>query len=345
MARRLAAIVAADVAGYSRLMAEDEAGTLAAVRYMRDDLIRPSVTAYGGRIVKLLGDGILIEFASAVDAVLNAVDVQTKLAEQCLETGGMRAIALRVGINVGDVLFEDDDVYGDGVNVAARLQELAPPGGICFSQSVYLHVRNQVDLDFLPFGERALKNIPEPVQVWRWHPTRSIANDMASNRPEKPDDYPFRGQQILDPSVTALLLDLHMRSARLAVSDAFDQLLIARDSGREVDAAEIYRTLGEELNAARGLLSGVLVERVKGHEQYLADGARHQTLSDFFESLTDSNRTAYALKLIPAIEQVLKSQDTAVAKRRAFMDLIQKFMFDQYLPRAKSLIKFTFTIH
>ncbi len=344
MARKLAAIVAADVAGYSRLMREDETGTMTAVSEMRDGLIAPSVMAHGGRIVKLMGDGTLVEFASAVEAMLSAVDIQTKLAERRSNGAETPPMLLRIGINVGDVLVVDNDVYGDGVNVAARLQEMAVPGGICFSQSVYLHVHNQLQLNFTPFGERLLKNISQPIQVWRWEPPGSTTSEIHVDRPGDPGEYRFKGQQILDPSVTNLLLELHMRSSRLAVSEAFDRLLTMIESGQGVDATDVYRTLGEELNGARLLLSGIMVERVDTHNQYLADGARHQALSDFFETLTDSNRTAYAMKLIPAIEQILKSQETTITKRRQFMSLIEQFMFNQYLPRARSILRFAFTL-
>jgi class 3 adenylate cyclase len=341
MSRKLAALLMADVAGYSRLMGEDESGTIAAIRGLRDDVITPSVAAHNGRIVDLIGDGTLIEFASAVEAMLSAIDIQTKLAEQ--RSNG-HSISLRIGVNVGDVVLVDGSVYGDGVNVAARLQEMAIPGGVYFSQSVYLQVRNRIEVEFTPLGERWLKNISEPIQVWRWNCPRSMTSETDPGRSENRDEYGFRGQQILDPSVTSLLLDLHMRSARLAVSDAFDRLLTIVESGQSADAAEVYKTLGEELNTARSMLSGILVERVDTHTEYLADGARHQTLSDFFETLTDSNRTAYAMKLIPAIEQILHSGETTVAKRRQFMNLIGQFMFSQYLPRARSILKFAFTL-
>ena len=317
---------------------------MTAVRHMHDGLIAPSVTAHNGRIVKLMGDGTLVEFVSAVDAMLSAIDIQRKLAEPRINGSETPQISLRIGINVGDVLVVDDDVYGDAVNIAARLQEMANPGEIFFSHSVYIHIRNQIKLDVGPLGERLLKNISEPVQVWRWQPPQVTTGAMDRDRSEEQEEYIFKGQQILDPSVTSLLINLHMLSARLAVSDAFDRLLVKYESGQQIDAADIYGTLGEELNRARAMLASVLVERVDTHERYLADGARHQTLSDFFESLTDSNRTAYAIKLIPAIELVLKSQDTVIAKRRDFMGLIEEFMLDQYAPRAREILKFAFTV-
>jgi adenylate cyclase len=161
MARRLAAILATDVVGYSSLMAEDEAGTLAALRAHRQDLFDPETEKRGGRIVKLMGDGALVEFPSVVNAVECAVAIQTALAE----TSG--PIRLRVGINLGDVILDGDDIYGDGVNIAARLEALAETGGICVSGMVYDQVRNKVDLAFDSLGEKRLKNIPEPVRVYR----------------------------------------------------------------------------------------------------------------------------------------------------------------------------------
>ena len=134
--RRLSAILAADVVGYSRLMGANEVGTLRALKTLRKELIDPSIAAHGGRIVKLTGDGILIEFASAVDAVACAVEVQRAIAHRNAETPQDRRIEYRVGINIGDVIVDGDDIYGDGVNVAARLQALAEPGGVWISGAV-----------------------------------------------------------------------------------------------------------------------------------------------------------------------------------------------------------------
>ena len=167
MARRLAAILAADVVGYSRLMAADEAGTLAALKAHRKEFIEPKIAEHHGRIVKLMGDGALVEFASVVDAVRCAVELQKGIAERARDVPEDRQIWFRIGVNLGDIIIEDDDIHGDGVNVAARLEGLAEPGGICVSRTVRNHVQDKLSLAFEDLGERTLKNIPRPVHVFR----------------------------------------------------------------------------------------------------------------------------------------------------------------------------------
>src|SRR5215472_7198279 len=166
--RRLAAILAADVVGYSRLMGADEEGTLAALKSLRHELADPKINDYRGRIVKTTGDGLLVEFASAVDAVHCAVDMQRKMAERnSCEPCGAR-IEFRIGINAGDIIVdEDNDVFGDGVNVAARLEALAEPGGICVSRFVRDQLRGKGDLRFEDQGKHQLKNINHPVHLYR----------------------------------------------------------------------------------------------------------------------------------------------------------------------------------
>ncbi len=158
MERRLAAILAADVVGYSRLMGEDEAGTLAILSRMRKERIEPLIAEHRGRIVKLMGDGILAEFASVVDAVSCAIAWQKSIAEQGLQ--------FRIGVNLGDIIIEDGDIYGHGVNVAARLEEIAEPGGICISGNVFEQIDGKVDHVFADLGEHQVKNISKPVRVY-----------------------------------------------------------------------------------------------------------------------------------------------------------------------------------
>jgi adenylate cyclase len=165
MERRLAAIVVADIVGYSHLMGDDEAGTLTAVGALRSAIIDPAIEARGGRLVKAMGDGFLLEFASAVDAVECAVEVQDRVAEMSGETKAAQSIELRIGVNVGDIMVEDGDVFGDGVNVAARLEGLADPGGVLVSQAAYDQVRDRVQYAFDDLG--SLKNITRPVRVFR----------------------------------------------------------------------------------------------------------------------------------------------------------------------------------
>ena len=167
MERRLAAILAADVVGYSRLIREDEAGTLAALKAHREKLIEPKLAQYHGRIVKLMGDGLLIEFPSAVEAVQCAVEMQHLIGERNAEVPENRRVTYRMGINIGDIVVEDDDIYGDGVNVAARLEGLADPGSICVARNVYNQVKDKLALTFDHLGEKEVKNIAEPVTVYR----------------------------------------------------------------------------------------------------------------------------------------------------------------------------------
>ena len=164
--RRLAAILAADVAGYSRLIGVDEEGTLAALKSLRKSLIDPKTADHHGRIVKRTGDGALVEFASAVDAVRCALEIQRAMSRRNAETPEDRRIAFRIGINLGDIVIEDDDIFGDGVNIAARLESIAPPGGVCISEDVYKQVRGKLDAAFEDTGEQQLKNIVQPVRVY-----------------------------------------------------------------------------------------------------------------------------------------------------------------------------------
>ncbi len=165
--RKLAAILAADVVGYSRLMGEDEMGTLERLKSLRRKLVQPKIMERGGRIVKLMGDGLLAEFPSVVEAVQCAVDIQQSMIGREADLPDERRIRLRIGVNLGDIIVEGSDIYGDGVNVAARLEALADPGGICVSGTVFDHVKGKVALDFADLGEQQFKNIDQPVQVYR----------------------------------------------------------------------------------------------------------------------------------------------------------------------------------
>jgi len=165
--RRLAAILAADIAGYSRLMGIDEEGTLAALKDHRRAVVDPKIAEHRGRIVKTTGDGMLVEFVSVVDAVRCAVDVQRRMLERNAAVAPDRRIQFRVGINVGDIISDDNDIYGDGVNVAARLEALAEPGGICVSRSVHDQVCDKLDFSFEDMGEQQVKNIARPVRTHR----------------------------------------------------------------------------------------------------------------------------------------------------------------------------------
>ena len=165
--RRLAAILAADVAGYSRLMGADEEGTLERLKALRRELLDPKIAEHRGRIVKTTGDGLLVEFASVVDAVRCAVEVQQAMPERNTGVAADSRIELRIGINLGDVIVEGDDLYGDGVNIAARIEALADAGGVFVSNTVHDHVRDRLPFVFEDLGEQQVKNIARPVRVYR----------------------------------------------------------------------------------------------------------------------------------------------------------------------------------
>ena len=165
--RRLAAVLAADVAGYSRLMGADEEGTLARLKAVRKALVDPTIASHRGRIVKTTGDGMLVEFASAVDAVRCAVEVQRSMAEQNAAVPQDQRIEFRIGIHVGDIIFDDNDIFGDGVNIAARLEGIAEAGGVCMSDDAYRQIRGKVEIACDDLGPQTLKNIAEPMRAWR----------------------------------------------------------------------------------------------------------------------------------------------------------------------------------
>ena len=180
--RRLAAILAADVAGYSRLMGADEEGTLERLKALRRELVDPRIAEHHGRIVKTTGDGLLVEFASVVDTVRCAVEVQQAMPERNTGAAADNRVELRVGINLGDVIVEGDDLYGDGVNIAARIEALADPGGVFVSNTVYDHVRDRLPFLFEDLGEQQVKNIARPVRVYRVRDVRGTQSTPATSR-------------------------------------------------------------------------------------------------------------------------------------------------------------------
>jgi adenylate cyclase len=252
--RRLAAILAADVVGYSRLIGSDEAGTLSRLRAIRAEVIDLAIAAYNGRLVKTTGDGLLVEFSSVVDALRSASEIQAGMAARNSMVAQEDRIEFRMGLNVGDVVVEDGDIFGDGVNVAARLEGLAEPGGICVSARVQEDAVGKLDLAFEDMGERQLKNIARPVRVYRVRGSEIGGGPVSSVQPSLPlPDKPsvavlpftnistdpeqeFFGDGIAEDVITAL-----SRYPSLFV--------IARNSsftykGRAVDVKQIGRELG-----------------------------------------------------------------------------------------------------
>jgi adenylate cyclase len=210
--RKLAAILAADVVGYSRLMGADEAGTLASLKRHRQTIFDPAVAAHNGRIVKLIGDGTIVEFGSVVDAVNCALSVQRSGAALPDATARQPTILLRIGINLGDVIIENDDIYGDGVNIAARLEPLAEPGGICVSSIVNESIGNRIDARFQDGGEVSVKNIDRPIRVWKWHPSKMDAAPNATDpTPSGALDRRFAVRQYVGRPRAGILLRRHQR--------------------------------------------------------------------------------------------------------------------------------------
>ena len=166
MEHRLAAVLAADMAGYSRLMEADETGTLARLRTHRIELIDPAISKNRGNIIKTTGDGMLVEFQSVADAVRCAVEIQERMKRRNTDVPEDQRILFRIGINVGDIIFDQDDIFGDGVNIAARLEQLAEVGGVCVTAAVYDQVADRLDIAFEDLGEKSLKNISRPIRVY-----------------------------------------------------------------------------------------------------------------------------------------------------------------------------------
>lgn len=252
--RRLAAIVSLDVAGYSRLMGLDDSGTLAALRAHRRELIDAKIAEQKGRIVKSTGDGLLVEFPSVVDAVRCAIDVQQAMAARNQRIPADRRLDFRIGVNVGDIIIDGDDIFGDGVNIAARLQELADPGGICIAQSVLENIRNRIEPEFVDGGERRLKNIDQVVRVWRWRAGAMpavpvVPGEVTLPLPDKPSIavLPFANMSA-DPE-QEYLADGIVEDIITGLSRFSSLFVIARNSsftykGKAIDLKQVGRELG-----------------------------------------------------------------------------------------------------
>jgi adenylate cyclase len=258
--RRLAAVLAADVASYSRLMGIAEERTLAQLKALRSALLDPTIAAHRGRIVKTTGDGMLVEFASAVDAVRCAAEVQREMVKQNADVPQEFRIEFRIGVHVGDIIVDDNDIFGDGVNIAARLVGIAEPGGICLSDDAHRQIRGKVDLSFDDIGEQNLKNIREPMRAWR---VRSVGKDpleggAASSLKSRPQTLTLPDK----PSIVVLPFDnMSSEPGQDYLSDGIVEAItatlscvrsffvIARSSaftykGRAINAREIGRELG-----------------------------------------------------------------------------------------------------
>src|SRR5215831_14569107 len=251
--RRLAAILAADVAGYSRLMGADEEGTLERLKTLRRELIDPKIAEHHGRLVKTTGDGLLVEFPSVVDAVRCAVEVQHAMPEQNTDAGTDKRIELRIGINLGDVIVEGDDLYGDGVNIAARIEALAGAGGVLVSNTVYDQVRDRLPFIFEDLGEQQVKNIVRPVRVYRIRDAGAAENTPAQSRPalalpDKPSIAVLPFQNMSGDPEQEYFADGMVEEIITALSRIRWLFVIARNSsftykGQSIDVKQVGREL------------------------------------------------------------------------------------------------------
>ena len=257
--RRLAAVLAADVAGYSRLMGTDEEGTLARLKAVKRAFVDPAIASHRGRIVKTTGDGMLVEFASAVDAVRSSAQVQRGMAEQNAALPQDHRIEFRIGIHVGDIIIDDNDIFGDGVNIAARLEGIAEPGGICISDDAQRQVRGKVDIAFEDMGSQTLKNIAEPMRTWRVRisgepasliPTgSSFKQPHALALPDKPSIAVLPFQNMSGDPQQEYFADGMVEDIITALSRFKSLFVIARNSsfsykGKAVDIKQVGAELG-----------------------------------------------------------------------------------------------------
>jgi adenylate cyclase len=335
--RKLAAVLAADVVGYSRLMGADEAGTLTALKRHRETVFDPAVAAHHGRIVKLIGDGTIVEFASVVDAVNCALSIQRSAALPPDQNGAPSIIVLRIGINLGDVIIEADDIYGDGVNIAARLEPLAQPGGICISSIVNESIGNRVDVHFQDGGDIQVKNIDRPIRIWRWHPDMPAVSGAAPKPAASAN-----GQQHKAVTASIAILPFTNMSGdpeQEYFSDGISEdiitdlskiaglTVIARNSsftykGRAVDV----RTVGRELGVASVLEGSIrrAGQRVRITAQLIdAENGAHlwadrydRDLTDIFEVQDDVTR-----RIVDALKVTLSPTEKAQRSETKASDL------------------------
>ena len=314
--RRLAAILAADVAGYSRLMGVDEEGTLSALKELRRDLADPKIKEHRGRIVKTTGDGLLVEFGSVVDAVRCAVEVQYEMAERNAGMPEEQRIQFRIGINLGDIIKDGRDIHGDGVNIAARLEALAEPGGICVNRVVRDQVRDKLDFAFEDAGEQRVKNIARPLRVYRIRPSRSAGDTIGEAQPplalpDKPSVAVLPFTNMSGDSEQEFVSDGIAEDVITALSRYPSLFVIARNSsftykGRAVDVKQVGRELG-----VRYVLEGSVRKagnRIRVTAQLVEAGTGNhvwadrydQDLADIF-AVQDEITEAVTVAIAPAI--------------------------------------------
>jgi len=334
--RRLSAILAADVVGYSRLMGEDEAGTLARLKALRRELIDPRVAEHKGRIVKTTGDGLLMEFPSVVEAVAYALAVQRGMADRNAQTVEAARIVFRIGINLGDVIVEDGDIHGDGVNVAARLEATAEPGGICVSGGVHDQVRGRLEYAFDDLGDQALRNINRAVRVYRIrtataHRLLNIAtteNRPVLALPDRPSIAVLPFTNMSGDPEQEYFADGMVEEIITALSRIRWMFVIARNStftykGKAVDVKQVGRELG-----VRYVLEGSVRragERVRITAQLIeAETGAHLWADRFDGSLKDvfELQDKVAISVAGVIEPALHAAEIRRSVERPTHDLI-----------------------
>jgi adenylate cyclase len=327
--RRLAAILSADVVGYSRLMGIDEAGTLSRLNALRRELIDPAIAAHSGRVVKLMGDGALVEFASAVDAVTCAIEIQRQLREHDASGSEADPIRFRIGINVGDIIIEGEDILGDGVNIAARIEGIAEPGGISISEDAWRQVQGKVAANFVDAGERSLKHIARPVRVYRLDLAQKVASTSRASRPlpaqpDKPSIAVLAFNNMSGDPEQEYFSDGISEDIITDLSKLSELHVIARNSsftykGKPVDVKQIGRELG-----VRYVLEGSVRKsgnrvRVTGQLIDAGSGAHvwadrfDRDLTDIFavqDELTQEIISALRVKLTPEQKDRLVRKNT-----------------------------------
>ena len=334
--RKLTAILAADVAGYSRLMGADEVGTLNRLRTHRRELIDPKIAEHKGRIVKTTGDGILIEFPSVVEAVACAVAVQQGMAQRNTVIPADQRIEFRVGINLGDIIVEDDDIHGDGVNVAARLEGLAEPGGVCVSAIVHDQVQGRLDCAFEDTGDQNLKNIARPVRVYRVLADRMTAPAASPvlPLPDKPSIAVLPFQNMSGDAEQEYFVDGMVEEIITALSRIRWLFVIARNStftykGQAVDVKLVGRELGVRYVLEGSVRKGGGRVRITAQLIEAATGA-HLWADRFDGSLEDvfDLQEKVASSVVGVIEPALQAAEAARSVNRPTTDLTA---YDLYL--------------
>jgi TolB-like protein len=344
--RRLAAILAADVAGYSRLMGADEEGTLERLKAVRHELVDHKIKEHRGRIVKTTGDGMLVEFASVVDAVRCAVEVQRAMVERNTGVPENKRIEFRIGINLGDIILDDDDIYGDGVNIAARLEALAEPGGICVSRVVYDQVRDKLHLAFEDLGEQQVKNIARPVHVWRARlgakPAASASAPLAL--PDKPSIAVLPFQNLSGDPEQEYFADGMVEEITTAIARLPWLFVIARNSsftykGKPVDVKQVGRELGVRYVLEGSVRKGG--DRVRITAQLIDAGTAAHLWAERFDGALDDIfelQDRVASSVVGAIEPKLRQSETERAARKPTASL---GAYDLYLRALAEFQKLT----